>query len=479
MPLNTEKVEEHVEQVFKFHIKMLEFIEEVPAAVKQKSPASKVTKRWCSRKVANLHTKWGTEPILPSKQTIRIAECELYNCIQHKRPFEANQRLSDKLTKESLEKLSTKAANTISKIESNNFAPSTFTQSRFWNRLYSILPMTSFTTSHIMIDTVGLQQVSRSPKLEDVGAGASNLWEQFFDVSLLQGVSGVMKRFDHYITTDGVKASFKCVRPKRSITEDTITTTAITSRPIWGLDPGIRSIATLANNCSISESTCPPYSIKLSANQYHHLSFHHQSTNNLLQRMRHQPTVIEHQKKIGIHKTSKNESYIQYLQSIYEDGRWLQLLDFHQENREDNWRCFRYRQRTLAQFTNHIFDCSQGASNKKDVVIAYGDARLNHAMRSHKPVPVKRLPKVLSTQMTVKYVNEFRTSQICSQLCDDEYIPMDNAIDNESGDMIYAVKYCENCKIYWDRDANAARNILYRFLCEECFNDVDARFSRK
>lgn len=63
-----------------------------------------------------------------------------------------------------------------------------------------------------LVDTLGLQQVSRSPALENVTAGASDLWQQFFDTSLLQGVSDIVKRFDHFITTDAVKAGFKCIR---------------------------------------------------------------------------------------------------------------------------------------------------------------------------------------------------------------------------------------------------------------------------
>lgn len=61
-----------------------------------------------------------------------------------------------------------------------------------------------------LVNTLGLQQVLRSPALENVTADSSGLWQQFFDTSLLQGVSDIVKRFDHFITL--VKTGFKCFR---------------------------------------------------------------------------------------------------------------------------------------------------------------------------------------------------------------------------------------------------------------------------
>ncbi|TPX46816.1 hypothetical protein SeLEV6574_g03008 [Synchytrium endobioticum] len=43
---------------------------------------------------------------------------------------------------------------------------------------------------------------------------------------------------------------------------------------------------------------------------------------------------------------------------------------------------------------------------------------------------------------------------------------------------LHAVRYCETCSTVWDRDYNAARNILYCFLYERAFAEHPCPFKR-
>ncbi|TPX50383.1 hypothetical protein SeMB42_g02280 [Synchytrium endobioticum] len=43
---------------------------------------------------------------------------------------------------------------------------------------------------------------------------------------------------------------------------------------------------------------------------------------------------------------------------------------------------------------------------------------------------------------------------------------------------LHAVRYCETCSTVWDRDYNAARNILYCFLYERAFAERPRPFKR-
>ena len=112
---------------------------------------------------------------------------------------------------------------------------------------------------------------------------------------------------------------------------------------------------------------------------------------------------------------------------------------------------------------------------KKDVVVAYGAARFGSTMVGKRPVPVKRFLDMLKKYVTVVPIPEYRTSRVCSKGCgqdqagsvpkENELIPVrgERSKSGKRGRPLHAVRRCLICHTIWDRDVNAARNILRMF----------------
>ena len=138
---------------------------------------------------------------------------------------------------------------------------------------------------------------------------------------------------------------------------------------------------------------------------------------------------------------------------------------------------------------------------KEDVIVAFGSARFSSSsLRGLGPVPLLRFRKHLERYATVVLTSEMRTSRVCSNGCGWDGHP-EPASDEEGwarkkeydlvpmrgqrrrcghpGPNLHAVLVCPTCKMVWNRDVNAARNIGYMFLWQCTHNDEPpARFCR-
>jgi Putative transposase DNA-binding domain len=148
-------------------------------------------------------------------------------------------------------------------------------------------------------------------------------------------------------------------------------------------------------------------------------------------------------------ETARYEEYLRYLLPRLET-----VLIFYNERR---WRRLRFgsyigKQKAFDQLTRRFIHRYPRA------VVAFGSAMFDHASRGHKAGPVKGFKKELEKRCKVVLVGEYLTSQICS-VCHKRFDPRQP---------LYAAKQCrgENpeCRIQWNRDVNAARNIRDIYL---------------
>lgn len=98
-------------------------------------------------------------------------------------------------------------------------------------------------------------------------------------------------------------------------------------------------------------------------------------------------------------------------------------------------------------------------------------------MRGHHPILTKRFPNTMVRHMTLSYTSEYRTSQQCSEQCTDDFQRLKNVKHKDSKDTTFAVKYCDQCNTFWNRDVNAARNILHKCLRDQVDDYRDPHFS--
>lgn len=95
-------------------------------------------------------------------------------------------------------------------------------------------------------------------------------------------------------------------------------------------------------------------------------------------------------------------------------------------------------------------------------VIAYGGGKFSHASRGHAPTPNVHLYKQMTyRRLRVRMTTEHRTSKLCSR-CHS---------DTRQG-KYWWVKVCLNadCRVFWNRDVNAARNIRDIFVFQDAHN---------
>ncbi|KAG1456331.1 hypothetical protein G6F57_015123 [Rhizopus arrhizus] len=130
------------------------------------------------------------------------------------------------------------------------------------------------------------------------------------------------------------------------------------------------------------------------------------------------------------------------------------------------------------------------AKEAKRTVIAYGDASLTGTKTAYTPIPVKKVQRALAQRALVILVDEFRTSVACSKchrrlenkyerqklVCNHKKKKVRLIVGRTSECsqrepssyllIIYQLKSCQlcpttnDCDIVWQRDINAALNIL-------------------
>ena len=154
----------------------------------------------------------------------------------------------------------------------------------------------------------------------------------------------------------------------------------------------------------------------------------------------------------------------------------LQLNECFEENGKIRVRKQRFcghmlKQRGLSQMVDEfISQTKRAGSQKANLIVAFGDAAFKTSG------PVKKMKVELQRRANVQLVNvdEFHTSMMmtccafaeCEKKAVERQGPtaVSKKKDGEERDgRLYSVSYCQNCTCYWNRDVNAAINILRVF----------------
>lgn len=109
---------------------------------------------------------------------------------------------------------------------------------------------------------------------------------------------------------------------------------------------------------------------------------------------------------------------------------------------------------------------------RRDAIVAYGAAKFGSCVRGNPPVGLKAMLRRLQQRCTVFLVDEHRTSRVCSIAdCNGELELMKGHVWDRSQQppvrrekRFWAVQRCTLCGMVWNRDHNAATNILNVFL---------------
>jgi hypothetical protein len=163
-------------------------------------------------------------------------------------------------------------------------------------------------------------------------------------------------------------------------------------------------------------------------------------------------------------KCSTVAQYGEYLEYILEHQDML--LQFY---RIRKWRSKAWKVYIMKTKAYNVL-CDEIGLRNMNTTIIYGNGGMmfKHNSRGYPSAPSKRLFYELKKRYPrVRLQSEFRTSKLCS-----------NCYESMEDTQLYGVKSCQNCFIEWNRDVNAARNIMNIWYVRNLHGEVPLHFRR-
>ena len=120
------------------------------------------------------------------------------------------------------------------------------------------------------------------------------------------------------------------------------------------------------------------------------------------------------------------------------------------------WRVYIHKYQTLDAFCKKLLD---GIQDKSQVAVCFGDASFRHNSKGHPTSPrrlwvKKRLERIHG--IACIDIWEFNTSQVCSKCLAPWKLEACTTAEND-----HYVRRCNSCSTLWNRDVNAAPNMVF------------------
>ena len=342
-------------------------------------------------------------------------------------------------------------------------------------KLFSLLPLSSFTMNHIHVDTDALYFLLRSlpapARPQNFPAGpvqfrqnALQWWSQTFKID---SITSAGRPFSFFLSTNGKQASVhvSVFRPRATVDNWGYTIDEPRDYQPYNIAPGTRVIALDPGRDNLFVACYGPGRgdiIRYSNERWQEESGNRSQLRKHKDWMAEDPhfrTLIygtpsaccDDGAELDQHLTHVLE-LLDEITDFYSDMRWRRL----------KWKTRIKRQRAYDGIYNLL------AAGNPDPVIAYGGGKFNHASRGYAPTPNKHLFVELKRRCRTRLVNEAYSSRVCSG-CNQLMIDTRH----------WGIKHCIGCGVIWNRDVNAARNIREIFLDQQLNNGQrPLRFTR-
>ena len=353
-------------------------------------------------------------------------------------------------------------------------------------KLFHLTPQFTTAAKYVTIDTnvlhalVDCKGVSRT----EFGLNREDRWRECFKIKPSIFAGGCRRRFNCEIKTDGVGCSFNLVewRATSKYTEMTAEekqtrrekreAAQLASLPPadqirWiGADPGRKDMMTAVDDQQGSFQT----SFNLSAKAYYHQS---KFTERKEWKERQLKADEELEKFVLALPTSKTvcaEATQIYLQHLHTHAAEMERrfdLECRRSTRHKRWRSYIHKYKTLDAYCSRLYN----QENKHNTVVAYGDASFCHTSKGHvaslKGNWIKhRLEKVHGIHVLM--TKEYNSSQVCSACHHDKKLtglgskrdPTYHLYNYAHVSRKHFVRRCTNCLMIWQRDVNAANDMI-------------------
>jgi len=360
-------------------------------------------------------------------------------------------------------------------------------------RTFSLLPIPSLDAKYMTIDERVLNDLwMMGNKIANVSKAKKEkvsdpddkyeIWKKSFLGLKLKNVSG-SRYFDCRIQTDGMGASLTWRRPK--VEKETVAPISSKMDDYIGPDPKLRKsnpIQPTMNNCNVPEITYTaidpgrsefivavrkdesiPY-LQVRSKAWYGPEYINSKKRRTKKLTKYTPNVHTiPSNEIPSLKTIEKEEWktgILYITSVlnnalrYYGSRGCKRL---------RWGGYIATQKALIKLVNEL------ACESRDTDIAFGNwGNASGLATGHRSGPVKALTRELQkdSRFRVHIIDEYCSSKLCCR-CDQElFAPKDKnlaAIAKAKGEKvksIWGMRVCKHCDITWNRNTNAAHNIL-------------------
>lgn len=337
----------------------------------------------------------------------------------------------------------------------------------------TILPNKGLAASNITIDNAGLRVMhGKMRNLQSLGLGKKvpfeALWSHYFNLEAVRRKGWVM---DAALVTDGVGCTIRLKRPlepgqKQSAKADDERVFGwrpldLKGKRVVGVDPGRRDLFACVEGelSSDGKTLMSKRKAHCSNKEYRHKCGFRAAERRHQRELDRRPDVRTFYEGMPSARTGGAAGPIAHLEAYARGHVEATSLMLMKKHRNEQFNRARAVQRTMAELCARI----TGGGDESEVVVAFGSAGFAHNSRGHGSSPTKGLKRALAKRAcTVLDANEFRSSKQCS-CCGGDLSDRHNGVELALG-----LRRCNNeCASFWNRDVNAARNILNRFISEQ------------
>ena len=316
---------------------------------------------------------------------------------------------------------------------------------------------------------------NRQQAFEKFKADPLWFWNACFD--LRTAVRGVRSQFDLVIHSDGIAASIGTQKegfrkePEEpsgvlKMDDDSEKDAKIPilekeNYRVIAVDPGAKDVFTAVENIGLDKHSVKHYSTK---------KWREESGANKAAQKRARWTAKEEDQyskwllEMPSTKTSSLEKMLEHIRYLSVQFMKCMQLNGARRVRRLRWSNYMKKQKALDKMCD---DLLAGREATKDTIVVFGSAKF--AANG----PIQKLRRKLQERENVVLVelDEFNTSKLCSQCAGEkkEKSEVEGPLgpkqedDAEHRSRIHGVRVCNNCRMTWNRDVNAALNMLYLF----------------
>lgn len=376
----------------------------------------------------------------------------------------------------------------------------------------TLSPLCQMKQAYFTIDSYALTDLLRHIEMKGVGFNKNNLgiarsvdgdynghwlWKRFFRVDRYlapDDPNDILKSkwyFNYRFKTDGFGVSIERQKLTKKKNENDMTVYEKNSKEniqslpqeeitYIGIDPGVSSVLTTVIQNPIETideqeeenetKKNNPYDVKtnnlvcsVSNREYQHLrglQYDRRWREKNVKRL----GIQEWLSSTPSSKVIRSSDFIEYLKHIYQEEPMNKFfsLQMGEENRTRRFKSYKKRQQAIHEVCERIL-CH---STSKNIVICFGDASWAPGIKGYATSPkgrqfynyFQRMEHPKGVNVKTVLVPEFNTSQCCSKCLKEERIR--KPVQMPCIAKPHFVRKCPTCTTMWNRDVNAARNMI-------------------